>query len=183
MEKGKIEVSMPSNSDILFEVMTPLGFRVRVMKDYWELIVSIKHPVMAGREQDVKADWNSPTKFARASRTKTFICFTNLNEQGVGSARFPRELTKEKDFDHHISDRRDQGRSAGMAQVKVYYDREGNTLTVWFGNPADEFVAEETGEEIFLMKDREGKVIGFEKLNFTAQSADAVRVAFETVAA
>lgn len=70
-----------------------------------------------------------------------------------------------------------------MAQVKVYYDREGNTLTVWFGNPADEFVAEETGEEIVLMKDRDGKVIGFEKLNFTAHIADAVRVAFETVAA
>jgi hypothetical protein len=67
-------------------------------------------------------------------------------------------------------------------QVKVYYDRVGNTLTVWFGNPADEYVAEETGEEIVLMKDREGKVIGFEKLNFAAQSADAVRVAFETVA-
>ena len=28
-----------------------------------------------------------------------------------------------------------------------------------------------------------GKVIGFEKLNFTAHTADAVRVAFETVAA
>lgn len=70
-----------------------------------------------------------------------------------------------------------------MAQVKVYYDREGNTLTVWFGNPADEFVSEETGEEIVLMKDRDGKVIGFEKLNFTARAADAVRVAFETVAA
>ena len=70
-----------------------------------------------------------------------------------------------------------------MAQVKVYYDREGNTLTVWFDNPADEYIAEETGEEIVLMKNREGKVIGFEKLNFTAQSADAVRVAFETVAA
>ena len=70
-----------------------------------------------------------------------------------------------------------------MAQVKVYYDREGNTLTVWFGNPADEYVVEETGEEIVLMKDREGKVIGFEKLNFTTQSADSLRVAFETVAA
>ena len=69
-----------------------------------------------------------------------------------------------------------------MAQVKVYYVREGNTLTVWFGNPADEYVAEETGEEIVLMKDREGKVIGFEKLNFTAQATDAVRVAFETLA-
>ena len=69
-----------------------------------------------------------------------------------------------------------------MAQIKVYYDREGNTLTVWFGNPADEYIAEETGEEIVLMKDREGKVIGFEKLNFTeAQSTDTLRVAFETV--
>jgi uncharacterized protein YuzE len=69
-----------------------------------------------------------------------------------------------------------------MAQVKVYYDRDGNTLTVWFGNPADEYIAEETGEEIVLMKDRDGKVIGFEKLNFTtAQSTDALRVAFETV--
>ena len=69
-----------------------------------------------------------------------------------------------------------------MAQVKVYYDREGNTLTVWFGNPADEYVAEETGEEIVLMKDREGKVIGFEKLNFTGHVGDAIKVAFETVA-
>jgi uncharacterized protein YuzE len=72
--------------------------------------------------------------------------------------------------------------STNMAQVKVYYDREGNTLTVWFGNPADGYVVEETGEEILLMKDREGKVIGFEKLNFTGQSGDAIKVAFETVA-
>jgi len=68
-----------------------------------------------------------------------------------------------------------------MAQVKVYYDREGNTLTVWFGDPADEYVTEETGEEIVLMKDKDGKVIGFEKLNFTAQTMDAMKVAFETV--
>ena len=67
-------------------------------------------------------------------------------------------------------------------EVKIYYDRKGNTLTVWFGDPADEYVAEETGEEIVLMKDRAGKVIGFEKLNFTGQSGDAVRVAFETMA-
>jgi len=70
-----------------------------------------------------------------------------------------------------------------MAQVKVSYDREGNALTVWFGNPTDEYVAEETGDEIVLMKDHDGKVIGFEKLNFTSQSTDAVRVAFETIAA
>ena len=54
-----------------------------------------------------------------------------------------------------------------MVEVKVYYDRKGNTFTIWFGDPADEYVAEETGDEIVLMKDKDGKVIGFEKLNFT----------------
>ena len=70
-----------------------------------------------------------------------------------------------------------------MAQVKVYYDREGNTLTVWFGNPQDEAVCEETGDEVILMKDKSGRVIGFEKLNFSAAKAESLRVAFETEAA
>jgi len=70
-----------------------------------------------------------------------------------------------------------------MAEVKVFYDQRGNTLTVWFGEPSSESVAEETGEEIILMKDAKGHVIGFEKLNFTAEKATNLRVAFETVAA
>ncbi len=39
-----------------------------------------------------------------------------------------------------------------MAEVKVFYDRVGNTLTVWFGDPEGEVEAEETGDEIILMK-------------------------------
>lgn len=70
-----------------------------------------------------------------------------------------------------------------MAEVRVYYDREGNTLTVWFGNPQDECVCEETGEEVILMKDKSGQVIGFEKLNFALPTPADLRVAFETVAA
>ncbi len=69
-----------------------------------------------------------------------------------------------------------------MARVKVYYDRQGNTLTVWFDDPQQEYVCEETGEEVVLMKDRSGRVIGFEKLNFT--SADSpLDVGFEAVEA
>ena len=70
-----------------------------------------------------------------------------------------------------------------MAQVKVFYDQTGNTLTVWFGDHQNEYVSEETGEEVILMKDRAGKVIGFEKLNFSAvrQDREQLRVAFETV--
>jgi uncharacterized protein YuzE len=69
-----------------------------------------------------------------------------------------------------------------MARVKVYYDRQGNTLTVWFDDPQLEHICEETGDEVVLMKDRSGRVIGFEKLNFT--SADSpLDVGFEAVEA
>lgn len=36
--------TLPSDQ-LLFEVLTPLGFRVRVTRAYWELIVTIKHLV------------------------------------------------------------------------------------------------------------------------------------------
>ena len=69
-----------------------------------------------------------------------------------------------------------------MAQVKVFYDQEGNTLSVWFGDPKEEFVCEETGDEVVLMKDKLGRVIGFEKLNFSVAKSERFQVAFETVA-
>ncbi len=39
--------------------------------------------------------------------------------------------------------------STEIAQVKAYYDREANTLTVWLGEPTEAYVAEETGEVEF----------------------------------
>ncbi len=69
-----------------------------------------------------------------------------------------------------------------MAEVKVFHDPVGKTLVVWFGNPEDEDVVEETGDEVILMKDRAGKVIGFEKLNFSLADSERVRFAFESLA-
>jgi len=69
-----------------------------------------------------------------------------------------------------------------MAQVKVYYDQTGNTLTVWFADPQQEYVCEETGEEIILMKDKAGQVIGFEKINYILPQSEKMPVAFETMA-
>lgn len=68
-----------------------------------------------------------------------------------------------------------------MAQVKVYFDRIGNTLTVWFDDPQKEYISEETGEEVILMKDRDGRVIGFEKLNFSITETEQLQVAFEAM--
>ena len=53
-----------------------------------------------------------------------------------------------------------------MAQVKVLYDNIGGTLCVWWGNPQDEEVCEETGHGIILIKDKQGKVIGLENLHY-----------------
>ncbi len=44
-----------------------------------------------------------------------------------------------------------------------------------------EYICEETGEEVILMKDRKGHVIGFERLNYPAKAAQPLRVAFETI--
>lgn len=69
-----------------------------------------------------------------------------------------------------------------MAVVKVHHDPQGNTLTVWFGNPEDEYEAEETGDEVVLMKDKAGRVIGFEKLNFVTPQSDQLEIDFESSA-
>ena len=67
-----------------------------------------------------------------------------------------------------------------MAEVKLFYDRDGKTLTVWFTDRSQEYICEETGNEVVLMKDRAGHVIGFEKLNFSVPDSDSLRVALET---
>jgi hypothetical protein len=53
-----------------------------------------------------------------------------------------------------------------VEKVRVYVDRTGNTLTVWFDDPKKEAVCEEVDDDIVLMKDRRGRVIGFERLNY-----------------
>ncbi len=58
-----------------------------------------------------------------------------------------------------------------MEKVRIIYARFANTLDVWWGNPEDEEVAEETGKEVILKKDKSGRVIGFEKLNYLSPDA------------
>jgi uncharacterized protein YuzE len=53
-----------------------------------------------------------------------------------------------------------------MEKVRVYYDRTGNSLTVWFDDPQQEHVCEEIDDDVVLMKDQRGRVIGFERLNY-----------------
>jgi hypothetical protein len=68
-----------------------------------------------------------------------------------------------------------------MEHVKVIYDPLGNTLTVWFGEPDEEYVSTLVTDDLLVMKNSQGVVIGVEKLFFAAQPG-TMRVQFETLA-
>ncbi len=56
-----------------------------------------------------------------------------------------------------------------MDKVRVYFDRAGNTLSIWFDDPQKEHLCEEIDDDIVLMKDKRGRVIGFERLNYLSR--------------
>jgi hypothetical protein len=58
-----------------------------------------------------------------------------------------------------------------MDKIKVIHDAIGHTLTVWLDDPRIEHVCEETADEVILMKDGSGRVIGFELLDYRVDVA------------
>jgi hypothetical protein len=54
-------------------------------------------------------------------------------------------------------------------KVRIYRDQTGNTLSVWFGDPVKEAFCEEIDDDMVLVKDRRGRVIGFERLNYLSR--------------
>jgi hypothetical protein len=95
--------------ELFFEVTTPLGFCVRVTSLYWELIVTVKHPVMHGREADVQQALRDPDQirrsrsdpsvylFYRMERPGRWICAVakRLNEEGFLITTYPTDAIKE----------------------------------------------------------------------------------------
>ena len=70
-----------------------------------------------------------------------------------------------------------------MDKVLIYYHKESDTMDVWFGNPQDEYICEEAGEGVILKKDKDGKVIGVEKLYVTKSLGIKQPLPFEVVVA
>ena len=68
-----------------------------------------------------------------------------------------------------------------MEKITVIHDTVGHTLTVWLDDPAKENVSEETAEELILMKNASGRVIGFELLHYHPAEALEQGLAVETV--
>ena len=60
-----------------------------------------------------------------------------------------------------------------MEPITLLYDKEGNTLDVWFVKPR-KAICEEIGEDFILKKDRKGRILGFEKLNYLKSTTKGV---------
>ena len=101
---------MEPDPELLFEVLTPLGFRVRVTRERWNLITTVKHPVMAGREDVVRAAaLENPEQirrsrsdsevllFYRSERSSRWVCAVAKREadQGFLITAYPTDAIKE----------------------------------------------------------------------------------------
>lgn len=93
----------------MFEALTPLGFRVRVTKTYWQVITEIKHPIMQGREDGVKEALRNPSEvrvskkdprvylFYRPEGLERWVCAVvkRLNGEGFLITTYPTDAVKE----------------------------------------------------------------------------------------
>jgi hypothetical protein len=87
---------MSSDLELRFQTLTPLGFNVRVTERYWQIITTVKHPVMTGRETDVQITLQQPELirqsrsdasvflFYRPERLKRWICAVVKRRNGDG---------------------------------------------------------------------------------------------------
>ncbi|VVB97763.1 Uncharacterised protein [uncultured archaeon] len=57
---------MKEDKELLFNVATPLGFKVSTTKSYWEYITTIKHPHIKGMESDVILTLKNPDCIRRS---------------------------------------------------------------------------------------------------------------------
>lgn len=100
---------MEPGPNLLFDVLTPLGFWVRVTRERWELITTVKHPVMAGREGVVRATLESPEQvrqsrsdaqvllFYHAEGASRWVCAVarRAEDQGFLITAYPTDAIKE----------------------------------------------------------------------------------------
>ncbi|MCX7771006.1 MAG: DUF2283 domain-containing protein [Proteobacteria bacterium] len=65
----------------------------------------------------------------------------------------------------------------------MFHNKDSDTLDIWFGNPEDEVICEEAGEGIIFKKDKNGKVIGIEKLYVSKSVGFSKTIPVEVVVA
>ena len=67
-------------NDLLFNILTPLGFTVRTNREYWQKIVS-KHPDIADRLDQIKSTLRMPIEVRESSRDENILLFYGEKEK------------------------------------------------------------------------------------------------------
>lgn len=83
------------NGEVYFEVESVLGKKIRTTREHWKLISEIKHPIIKGREKEVKETVSDPDEIRRSKKdrsvylyyrklSKYFVCVLvkHLNSEG-----------------------------------------------------------------------------------------------------
>jgi hypothetical protein len=83
------------SDDVFLEAMTPLAFRVQVSRSHWQLIITVKHPIMAGRESDVKSTLEKPSEIRLSRSDPAVYLFYSPEPKG----RWVCAVTKRLDSD------------------------------------------------------------------------------------
>jgi hypothetical protein len=81
------------SGEILFEIMTPLSFSIRTTASYWELITTIKPPVMRDRLQEVQQTLASPDEIRLSKSSDRVYLFYRED----GARRWVCAVTKQVD--------------------------------------------------------------------------------------
>ncbi len=98
----------PPFGKIYFRVRSVLGVDVRITEEYWEFLITVKHPPMRGREEDVKTVLQGAEE-VRVSKVdskvylyykkfdKRFLCVVvrHLNGEGFIISAYPTDAMKE----------------------------------------------------------------------------------------
>ena len=98
------------DSIFLFEVDTPLGFKVRCSKEYWFETIIKKHPVMTDKITDVMMALSDPNEIRRSRKDDMVYLFykgdsprwtcaviKNKTEYGFLVTAYPTDSIKEGD--------------------------------------------------------------------------------------
>lgn len=62
-------------SDVLIDVVTPLGFSVQVVRAAWDAIIELKHPEMRGRHSEVALTLSNPDQVRFSVKSRSTLLF------------------------------------------------------------------------------------------------------------
>jgi hypothetical protein len=64
-----------------FKIKTPLGAEIRVTKDYWNYLITKKHPVMHGKEEIVIETLRDPDEIRRSIIDHSIFLYYKRHER------------------------------------------------------------------------------------------------------